>query len=305
MNASYLPSPPSFFHRQIALKGYSTFAIGGCARWLALITSKEEMAEALVWCEKTKTPYLVIGRGSNLLFDDRGFDGAVLVNKIGGYSLKGSLLTVGAGFSFARLGVITSRAHLAGLEFACGIPGTVGGAVAMNAGANGQQTADVLHSVDLLDERANLITVPRSQLSFAYRSSPFQCGFKGAVIGAAFHLTPCEKALQRQKELLIARRMQQPYHQPSAGCIFRNPSGESAGRLIELLGFKGSRCGGAEVSFMHANFIVNTGQATAKEVKELIDLIARKMAEEKKIELVTEIHIVPYQSEQVKDGYDL
>jgi UDP-N-acetylmuramate dehydrogenase len=274
------------------LSELSTFRIGGPARFFLAVSSVEEMQEAMRFCSAEKLPFIMIGKGSNCLFDDGGFDGLAILNKIDFINSSEGLYTVGAGYSFSLLGSQTAKKGWAGLEFASGIPGTVGGAVYMNAGANGSETANVLAEVQFVDTSGELKRFKREELEFSYRTSPFQ-KMRGAVVSAVFSLTPCEQARQRQLDLIQYRLSSQPYTEPSAGCVFRNPSQgpscPSAGALIEKAGLKGLVRGGAKISEKHANFIVNTGAATASDVMELIRLVKERVKNAAGVELEEEI----------------
>lgn len=277
------------------LSRHSTFRIGGPARWFAEVQTVDEMIEALLWAKEKNLPILLIGRGSNSLFNDQGFSGLAILNRIESITItKEGRVTAGSGTSFAKLGIETSRQGWSGLEFASGIPATVGGAIVMNAGANGQETADTLVSVDLVTKDGEMRTVDRSTLSFNYRTSPFQGG-EEIVVGATFQLTPSAEAARRQRDLLDRRRKSQPYGNHSAGCIFRNPPSHSAGALIDQCGLKGSHVGGAVVSEVHANFIVNSGGATCAEVRELIERVKQKVYEQTGVALEEEVRYVPPQ----------
>jgi UDP-N-acetylmuramate dehydrogenase len=279
-------------HKKL-LADYSTFGIGGPAQQILEIRSVAEMEAAIQHCRSTGQRWIVIGKGSNILFNDRGFDGVVLVNRLESFSHRRSLFEVGAGYGFARLGVQTARLGWSGLEFAGGIPGTVGGAVVMNAGADGAETADVLESVQVLCPTEGIQTLARRELAFGYRSSPFQEG-EQVVLAAAFRLHPSAAAQARLLELLAKRKAKQPLREQSAGCVFRNPSQISAGALIEQCGLKGHCVGQAQVSTIHANFIVNRGEATCQQVLALIDHLKEVVKHQTGIELENEVRYVPF-----------
>lgn len=252
------------------------------------------MQEALAYCLHTEQRFLVIGKGSNCLFDDAGFEGVVLHNKLKAYEeLKPGTFKVGAGYSIARLGAMTARQGWHGLEFAAGIPGSVGGAVYMNAGASGAQIADTLQEVTFAHPDGHIERLPRSSLEFSYRYSPFQ-SLPGIITGAVFALKPSSEAYERQRSLLSYRTKTQPYSDKSAGCIFRNPPEKSAGALIEACGLKGYTIGGAQISPKHANFIVNIGHATAADVLALMALIRTSIKKFCGIDLESEVRYIPY-----------
>lgn len=277
-----------------SLKEFSTFGIGGPIRFFAEMRSLEDAREAFAWIVQEKIPYLILGKGSNCLFSDIGFDGLVLLNKIDHCSWKENGVEVGAGYSFSLLGAQSARKGLSGLEFASGIPATVGGAVFMNAGANGQETCDVLQSVQFLHLDGSLETFPKKTLHFSYRTSSFQT-MQGAIVSASFVLTPSEKARPAQLTILSKRMETQPYKEKSIGCIFRNPAANVfAGKLIDECGLKGLQIGGVKISEMHANFIVNVQEASAQNVLELIEIVRKKVFEKTGYELEIEARMVGF-----------
>lgn len=272
-----------------------TFGIGGPARYFTEVRTIEQMRDALTYSKEKSIPHFILGKGSNCLFDDRGFNGLVILNKIDFMERPAdNIFHVGAGYSFSLLGSQTARQGFSGLEFASGIPGSVGGAVFMNAGANGTETCESLVSVDYLDENGSMQVLKKQDLLFAYRTSSFQ-NMPGVIIGATFQLTSSSSAREKQLEIINYRKKTQPYSDMSAGCIFRNPSCKSAGALIEHSGLKGSCIGGAKVSEMHANFIVNAKNATANDVLELINVIKEQVKEKCSIDLESEVRFVPYE----------
>ena len=271
----------------VSLSEYCTYTIGGPAKELILVETREELAYAFSLGKR----YIIIGKGSNALFDDRGFNGLVIVNRIQGIEWKEESVTVGSGYSFALLGTQASRKGFAGLEFASGIPGSVGGAIAMNAGAGKAEVKDVCESVEFMHETGEIETF--RDIEFSYRHSPFQ-GMKGGVVSATFRLTPSAAAKQFQENLLAYRMCTQPYKSRSCGCVFRNPTGDSAGRLIDSLGLKGFMKGGAKISEKHGNFIVNESGAKAADILALIEEIQKKVHDQTGIHLEPEVKYIPY-----------
>jgi UDP-N-acetylmuramate dehydrogenase len=252
------------------------------------------MQEAIAFCFLEKLSYFVLGKGSNTLFDDRGFNGLIILNKILFCEMEGTQVFVGAGYSFSLLGIQTAKKGFSGLEFASGIPGTVGGAVYMNAGAGGSETCASLIEVLFINEEGELVTLKKEEIEFGYRFSSFQKR-KGAIVAAKFQLQAEEGAKEKQRTLLTYRMTTQPYKDLSAGCIFRNPQGGSAGALIEACGLKGKRIGGAAVSPMHANFIVNQGAATAQDVEALAAFVQNTVKKRHGIDLEMEVRRIPYE----------
>lgn len=280
------------------LNSLTTFGIGGPARYFFEIHTIEEMQEAMKYCCSRGLRYFILGKGSNSLFDDRGFNGAVIANRIETLEkIAPDAFQVGAGYSFSLLGTQTARQGYSGLEFASGIPGSVGGAIFMNAGANGRETCQSLLSVDFVTEEGELIHLKRDDLSFAYRTSCFQSR-RGAIVRAIFKLTPSSTARQDQLKIIHYRKETQPYGEMSAGCVFRNPLSGHAGALIEKSGLKGASIGGAQVSTVHANFIINTGSATAKDVIALMNLVKQRVKETTDVSLESEVRLIAYQEEE-------
>lgn len=277
------PSMLSILKNQ-SLKAHSTWGIGGPAKCFTIVKTIDEMKQALA----LKMRYIVIGKGSNCLFDDQGFDGLVILNKINFLENKDGEYHVGSGFNFSHLGVKTARDGYAGLEFASGIPGTVGGAIYMNAGAGSDETCDHLKEVEFMHNDGSIELFQIGDLEFSYRSSPFQ-KMEGAIVGARFSLKACQGAKNKQRALIDYRKSTQPYGQKSCGCVFRNPEGGSAGALIEKCGLKGLRVGGLEVSMCHANFLVNHGEGTASDAIELIEKIQAIVKEKEGIDLQFEV----------------
>lgn len=284
MYATYMQNKP--------LSEVSTFGIGGPARYFVEVKEVEHLQEVIAFCYREGLAYMVIGKGSNCLFSDAGFDGLVILNKIDFCKELDPLsLHVGAGFSFALLGMQTAKRGLCGLEFAAGIPATVGGAIYMNAGAQGAEIEKALTAVEYINEKGELQFLERASLQFAYRKSPFQ-SMKGAISAGYFRFTEDPSSRARQLELLAKRIESQPYHEKSAGCVFRNPSCASAGKLIDSCGLKGFAVGGAKVSEMHANFLINRGNASSADMLELIELVKRRVKEQHGVDLEPEIRIV-------------
>jgi len=283
---------------QIPLSKYSTLGIGGPAKYFVKVKTVDEMRQAIQHANHHEIDYIVIGKGSNTLFDDRGYSGLVIYNKIDFISeTDEGIFHVGAGYSFSLLGSQTAKKGWTGLEFASGIPGSLGGAIYMNAGANGSETCNHLTSVDFIDEFGNFHVYQREKLKFSYRTSPFQ-KMKGAIVGGSFTLKPCLEARKRQIDIIGYRTKTQPYGEKSAGCMFRNPENGHAGQLIEQTGLKGYTIGGAKISDLHANFIVNTEGATSSDILQLINYIKTQIAEYSGVRLKSEVQYIPYSEEK-------
>jgi len=279
----------------VLLSEHCTFGIGGPAKFFCKVKTVAEMQALVAEAVNTSTPYMILGKGSNTLFDDRGFNGLVIANGIDFLeNPEEDVWHVGGGYSFSLLGTQTARQGWSGLEFASGIPGTVGGAVYMNAGANGSETSEKLISVDFINEFGEFSCYTRDVLEFGNRFSSFQ-SMRGAIVGATFRLIRFEGARKRQLELFEYRKRTQPYNAKSAGCVFKNPYPASAGALIDRLGLKGLKIGGAEVSALHGNFIINEASAKAEDVFQLIQKIKQKVKAEMQIDLEMEIRFISYQ----------
>ena len=275
---------------RVSIAPFTTFKIGGVARYFAQVTSKDDLARVLDFCQNRSIPFIVLGKGSNTLFSDTGlYDGMVIVSKLNDYSLEGNRVFVGSGYNFSLLGAKTAKMGLGGLEFACGIPGSVGGAICMNAGAGGSEVANVIESVEYFD--GHFKTIARDECGFAYRSSCFQKR-EGIIVGGVFQLHQKEEARVLQREILQRRLASQPYEAKTAGCCFRNPEGHSAGALIDACGLKGKSVGGARVSPKHANFIENHSGASSEDVVNLIALIQKTVYEKKGIKLELEVKVL-------------
>lgn len=275
-----------------SLKRYSWMRIGGCARFLAEVTTVEQAQLAICFAKERSLPWKVIGKGSNLFFDDRGYEGLVLVNKIDYLTQTQNRFCVSSGYSSFALGKITVDKGYGGLRFLYGIPGSVGGAVVMNAGTAAGETFDYLSEVHFLDERGEIASLRKDQIDFGYRYTSF-IGSPFFIIEAIFDLPnglPNEKILQEKE--WRTRLFTQPYNQPTLGSTFKNPSGDFAGRLIEKVGLKGYGEGGMRISLQHANFIINEGNGSAAALEKLIYIVKKRVKEEFGIDLELEIQKV-------------
>lgn len=280
--------------REEPLWRHTSFRVGGPADLLLEPADRDSLIAAVRRVRELEAPLLVLGCGTNLLVSDRGFRGVVVSTKraLSGIRFDGTKVECGAGEGIARLARECAKRGLAGLEGLGGIPGTVGGAVVMNAGAFGCEVSKCLGQVELLDIRGTVCDVSAHDLGLGYRSSALPHG--SVVLSATFTLAPEDprRLTERLWELDARRKELQPVGLPSAGCIFKNPPGDSAGRLIEAAGAKGLREGGAEVSSKHANFIVNAGGATADDVRRLAERVKKLVAERFGVVLDLEVRIV-------------
>lgn len=277
--------------KNVSLADFSTFRIGGNARYLARIKSPIDYFKSTQFAKNRGLTSIIIGRGSNCLFDDEGFDGLVIINEMTLIEWDESIVQAETGYPMARLAMLSARKGWGGLEFAAGIPGSVGGAIYMNAGAHGNETRDCLIGVDCFNSEGESLNLQIEDLAFDYRKSVFH-EQPGLIWRARFSLQKDASALNRCRQWTRERMHSQPYKAQSAGCAFRNPAGLSAGQLIEEVGLKGARIGDAEVSNQHANYIINRGHATSKQVRELINQIKEAVLRKKAIELQLEVRLV-------------
>ena len=273
---------------------HTTFRVGGPADVMLLPESGDQVARALQAARGLGVPAHVVGNGSNLLVRDGGIRGLVVALGEGMSAIcrEGNVVTAQAGASLARVAAFAQSEGLSGLEFASGIPGTLGGGCAMNAGAYGGQLSDALIDAEVLfADMRTVLTVDEMQMG--YRTTrPLREG--GVVLSARFALTPDapEAILERMKDLNARRRDKQPLNYPSAGSTFKRPEGHFAGALIEGAGLKGRRVGGAQVSEKHAGFIVNTGGATASDILALIRVVQDEVMARSGVALETEVRVI-------------
>ena len=274
---------------------HTTLKVGGNADVLVMPESVEDVKNVLYFAKENNIAITVIGNGSKLLVLDNGIRGIVikLSSKFANYDVSGEYITVNAGMSLPRLAIIAKDNSLSGLEFAAGIPGNVGGAVFMNAGAYGSEMANVIEEVTYVNEDLNVQTVSNEQCNFGYRKSMFR-GTKNIVLSVKLKLKEGNK---QEIETLMkanndARKTKQPLEYPNAGSTFKRPEGYFVGKLIDDLGLRGYKIGDAQVSTKHSGFIVNTGKATAKDVLNLINYIKEKVLEANGVELHEEIIVL-------------
>ncbi|MGX2959165.1 UDP-N-acetylmuramate dehydrogenase [Peribacillus sp. JNUCC 23] len=278
------------------LANHTTMKVGGPAEIFIEPSSLENLEKAMEIIKEHNIEWRAIGRGSNLLVSDQGIKGAVI--KLGkgldSLEIEGTDITAGAGFSLVSLSVQFSRKGLSGLEFASGIPGSVGGAVYMNAGAHGSDISKVLKKAYILFADGTLQWLSAAEMEFSYRTSILQKKRPGIVLSAVFQLKSGNReeivaAMQNNKNY---RKETQPYDLPCAGSIFRNPLPHYAGQLVQDAGLKGHAIGGAKISEMHGNFIVNTGEGSAKDVLALIQHVKDTVYGKFGVKLETEVEII-------------
>ena len=275
----------------ISMKDYTTYKTGGNARVLIEPSSIETLKELMTWIKENKIKYKVIGNGSNLLFSDNLFDGVIIkLSKFTHLKMDGTTIEVGAGYPLIKLALKVSRLGLTGMEFAAGIPGTVGGSVFMNAGAYKSDMGYIVKKVTVLTDQLEVKELTNKEMDFHYRTSFLQKHPDYICLEATIKLEVGDpKAIIEIINDRKQRRLEsQPLEYPSAGSVFRNPEGDFAGRIIEEIGYKGKRIGGASVSTKHANFIINDKNAKSSDIKQLVEEIKEKVKEKYGIELKVE-----------------
>ena len=278
------------------LSKHNYFGIGGNAAAYFEVSTTDELAGVAQLKKRWNVPIAIIGRGSNLLASDTGHPGIVvrLIGELARLEFAENRVYVGAGVSLPRLSKTAARRGLSGVEFALGIPGSVGGALIMNAGAWGSSFGDLVESVQAMTDEGELIDLSSDEARFSYRHSGLRTYF--CVTGATLTLTPddAEEVAHRMQDLYNQKITSQPFAEENAGCMFKNPPGHSAGKLIDECGLKGYRIGGAEVSKIHGNFILNLDSATAQDVLSLVRHIQNHVKRERGIDLEMEVQLLGF-----------
>ena len=286
------------------MKDYTTFRVGGPAKWMAAPQDEQQLRVILKICRKLQIPCFILGRGSNLLVSDAGYRGVIiqLYSRFAGYEIlhdncesavdKADVvyIRVQSGMSIIKLASIVAGYSLSGMEFASGIPGSIGGGIMMNAGAYGGEMKDIVVCASIMDEDGNIRKLDNKELEFGYRTSVLRPG-KDIVIDVVIALHPGNQTeiRGRMAEIAASRKEKQPLEYPSAGSTFKRPEGYFAGKLISDAGLKGFTCGGACVSEKHAGFVVNKGNATAADVIKLTDEVSEKIYELNGVKLELEV----------------
>lgn len=285
-NISYTQEEP--------LKKHTTFRIGGAAKYFFTPKNSTEIYDIICYCRENHMPYYILGNGSNVLFSDTGYDGAVIniYNSMNDISVDGERIYAMAGALLSKIAVTAKDNELHGMEFAAGIPGTLGGAVVMNAGAYGGEMKDIISYVDILGIDGKIRKYSCEEMCFGYRKSIVSSEM--VVVGAELKLqkgdrTEIEAEMERLKQLRVSK---QPLEYPSAGSTFKRPEGYFAGKLIDDTGLRGYRVGDAMVSDKHCGFVINCGNATCKDVKALISDVQDKVFEKFGVQLMPEVKIV-------------
>lgn len=276
------------------MRKYTSLKVGGPADCLFFPNDMKDLKKVVLHARRKKIPLFILGKGTNLIVRDGGIRGWVvsLTQGMRRVQIEGEFLEAEAGCSLQQLVQYSMQRGLTGLEPFFGIPGTVGGGLAMNAGAWGTELKDVVHSITVMKEDGTLTVRPRSRLRFSYRKLAIPSAW--IIVKARFHLSPGrkEEILERVKSFSEMRKRTQPLDHPSAGSVFKNPDEGPAGKWIDQVGLKGFRLGQAMVSERHANFIINLGKATADDILRLIEWVEQKVYEEKSISLEREVKVV-------------
>ena len=284
------------FSSDTRLSSHSTFRIGGVAALMAFPKCTDEIISAIRAAKNTETNFITVGKGSNILFSDSGYNGLVIITgNCNALSIDGNTVTADCGASFTRLATAAKDSSLSGLEFAYGIPGTVGGAVYMNAGAYGGEVSDCISSVTVYDDVTDTVSkYSKDDCNFGYRTSIFAKNPNLTVLSASFELVCGEKDTIHAKmsENMKSRHEKQPLEFPNAGSTFKRPEGLFAAKLIDDAGLKGFRIGGAEVSEKHAGFVINRENATSDDVLHLIEHIKSEVYKKFGVMLECEIKII-------------
>ena len=282
------------FYENANLKKYNTYRIDLNCKYLVIPRDKDEFRCIIQYLCTNDVKHLVLGNGSNVIFNCDYYDGViVLLHRLNDMKIEGVEVEVEAGYSLQKLAIETSSLGLEGLEFATGIPGLVGASIAMNAGAYNSSMSSVVSSVLVLNSDFEYVTMEASELDFSYRDSILKKK-KYYIVSAKLKLAQGDKQeiMERVSKRRVKRLETQPLDMPSAGSVFRNPPGMHAGKLIEDLGLKGFSIGGALVSEKHANFIVNTGNATGREIVQVIEKVQEEVLSTYHIDLILEQIIV-------------
>lgn len=276
------------------MKNHTSFKVGGPADILVVPASYQEVVEVIRLCNEDNIPYYIIGRGSNLIVRDGGFRGLIIkLTKLDKINVDEERIIVQCGADLCKVSDIALENSLTGFEFACGIPGTVGGAVTMNAGAYDGEISKVIESSLVVDKEGNLLTLSKEQLELSYRMSAIQ-KYGYTVLETTFKLShgEHEKIKARIDELTRRREDKQPLEYPSAGSTFKRPEGYFTGKLIEESSLKGFSIGGAQVSEKHAGFIINKENATAQDILNLIVYVQNTIKERYNVDLHPEVRII-------------
>ena len=282
----------------VSLKNYTTYKVGGICKIMVFPKNIDSLVILIKKLKEEKIKFMVLGKGSNTLFSDKVYDGIIIkLDELNHIDIHDTRIVAGAGANMMKVCREAIRASLAGLEFAAGIPGSVGGCIYMNAGAYNSDMGYVVSRVKVLTPKMTVITMVNRELDFHYRSSFFQKHKDYIVLEATFNLKKGKRELLEEvvNDRKRRRMETQPLEYPSAGSVFRNPPDMYSGKLIEDLGYKGLCKGGAKVSEKHANFIINYDNATASDIKELIDFIKEEVKDKYNVDLHVEQEFINWE----------
>lgn len=275
---------------------YTTMRVGGPCDCIVFPDEISKIKEVIDFCKNENITFFVIGNGSNLLVKDEGIHGVVikLGHKFGKIELDGEYILAYAGATMPTLSQLAKKNSLKGLEFACGIPGTIGGGVKMNAGAYGSQISDILYEVTYMDEKEEIKTIKNKDCSFGYRKSIFTINPNYVILSAKFKLERgnIDEIENKMKENSLARKAKQPLEYPNFGSVFKRPEGYFVGKLVDDAGLRGYKIGGAQVSTKHTGFIVNVDNATCKDVLDLIGYVQTTVYNKFNVKLTPEVIII-------------
>lgn len=275
---------------------YTTMRVGGPCDCIVFPDEISKIKEVIDFCKNENITFFVIGNGSNLLVKDEGIHGVVikLGHRFGKIELDGEYILAYAGATMPTLSQLAKKNSLKGLEFACGIPGTIGGGVKMNAGAYGSQISDILYEVTYMDEKEEIKTIKNKDCSFGYRKSIFTINPNYVILSAKFKLERgnIDEIENKMKENSLARKAKQPLEYPNFGSVFKRPEGYFVGKLVDDAGLRGYKIGGAQVSTKHTGFIVNVDNATCKDVLDLIGYVQTTVYNKFNVELTPEVIII-------------
>lgn len=282
-------------YEEASLKDYNTYKINTKCKYLTFPKSKEELAKLIKFLKENNHKFLVLGNGSNIIFSKTYYDGIIIkLDRLKKLTIKDNILEVEAGYSLIKLAMNTALLGLSGLEFASGIPGSIGASIAMNAGAYNHSLSEILESVEVLNKNYEIVTMTPSQLDFKYRDSFFKQNKDYIILSCKLKLEykNKEEILTLISKRRIRRIETQPLNYPSAGSVFRNPEGMHAGELIEKCGLKGYTIGGAMISNKHANFIINHNNATGSDIIKLIKKAKEEVSKKYNVDLILEQIII-------------
>ncbi|MCY6957558.1 UDP-N-acetylmuramate dehydrogenase [Clostridium brassicae] len=276
------------------MKNYTSFKVGGPADFMVIPRNYEQVANVINLCKKNSIPYFIIGNGSNLIVKDGGFRGIIInLSELKLVQVIGQRIKAQSGALLSLVSKAALKETLKGLEFASGIPGSIGGAVAMNAGAYNGEVSQVIESAVVMNKDGIIRELSKDELELSYRHSAI-LKYDYIVLEATFKLEKgdYDTIKNRMDDLNRRRREKQPLEYPSAGSTFKRPEGHFAAKLIEDSGLKGTNVGGAEVSIKHSGFIINKGNATAKDILDLIEIVEKVVKEKFNVELAPEVRVI-------------